>query len=546
MQFSLADYSLGRLKGDLFGGLTATVVILPLSLAFGVATGLGASAGIYGAIAVGFFAAVFGGTSTQISGPTAPMAVAIAVIVASHADHIGEVFMIVSLAGLFQILLGLSRIGRFIEYTPRVVVSGFMSGIGVIIIIMQLLPLFGSSPVSGGVLDTLPMLFDGMRSINSHALVIGAVALAISVFWPKQFRRFLPAPLLALVVGTLLGIFWFSDVPTVGHVPKGLPYLHVELPTLDFLLEALEPALILALIGSVDSLISSLIADTLTGTNHNPNRELVGQGIGNTVSGLLGGLPGSGSPLGTVANIRAGASSTVSGISYAIVTALILIAISDVIEPIPLAALAGVLIKVGFDVIDWRIVSCMHRIRRDRLVILLLTFGLTVFVDLLAAVAIGLIASAMAHARTIERFEHDNILSAAILDQHLFDEVGIRSDADPFQARTGIISLNGVISIASKTMLIKSAGQEIQDHEIIIFDFSATKHIDQDIVLVIEQFTEVADENEITIIMSGLPESIHNNMKALRVLDLVKSENIVETLLEAKHLAAKKLSEPST
>ena len=530
-------YNLAQFKGDLFGALTAAVVVLPLSLAFGVATGLGASAGIYGAIAVGFFAAVFGGTSTQISGPSAPVAVAIAVIVTSHADNISEAFLIVSIAGMFQIMLGLSAIGRYIEYVPRVVVSGFMSGIGVIIIIVQLLPLVGASPHSEGAMGTMSSLPETLKSANIQALIIGTIALGVAIFWPARLRKFLPAPLLALIVATLVGIFWLSDAPVIGEIPSGLPMVQIELPGFSFLWEALEPAFILAMIGSVESLISAVMADTLTGSRHKPNRELIGQGIGNIVSGIFGGLPGSGSPPGTAANIRAGATTTVSGISYSIILLLILLGISDVVEPIPLAALSGVLIKVGWDIIDWRIVSRIHLIQRPRMVILLLTFGLTVFVDLLAAVALGLIAAAMSHARTIERFELDSIVSAAILDLNLFDDDETLTDIDPYSTRTGLICLNGIISIASKTKLVNSTAEDIKDHEVIIFDFTATQFIDDDIALVIEQLTEVAAHDNISIIMCGFSESIFKTMIALNVLNLVPDDHIVDSLEDAKQLA---------
>ena len=531
------EYSLDRFKGDLFGGLTVAVVVLPLSIAFGVASGLGPNAGLYGAIAVGFFAAVFGGTSTQISAPTASMVVATAVIVASHAQNLFEVFLIVSMAGILQILLGLTGVGRYIQYTPRIVVSGFMSGIGVIIIAIQLLPLFGMSSVSGGALGNLRQLFDSVHSINFDALTIGAIALVISIFWPRKFGRFIPAPLLAMMVGTLVSVLWLSDVPIVGHIFTGLPEIMLVSPSFSFLLHALEPALILALIGSVNSLLSSLVADTLTGTSHRPSRELIGQGIGNTISGLIGGLPGSGSVPGTVSNIRAGASTTVSGMSYPIMMTLILIGFIDWFEQIPLAALAGVLIKVGWDAIDIRIIRRMHLIQRTQLVILLLTFGITIFIDLLTAVVVGLIVSAMTHARIIERFELDSIVSAAILDSILFEDDETLTDIDPYSTRTGLICLNGIISIASKTKLVNSTTEDIKDHEVIIFDFSTTQFIEDDIALVIERLTEVAAHDNINIIMCGFSESIYKNMVALNVLNLVEGDHIVDNLEDAKQLA---------
>ena len=391
-------YDLSALRGDIFGGITATVVALPVALALGVASGMGAAAGMYGAIAVGFFAAVFGGTRTQISGPTAPMTVALVVIVSGYTSNLSEALTVVVMAGLLQVLLGLSRIGRFVAYTPHVVISGFMSGIGIIIMVIHILPFLGSPAAPGGVVGTIRAVFDAVDNVNYNALAVATVALAVGVLWPRRFARYLPGPLLALLAGTLLGVFWLKDVPVIGRIPTGLPDLQLTLPTVSFLMMALEPALILALLGSVDSLLTSLVADSLTGTRHHASRELVGQGIGNMVSGLFGGLPGAGSTTGTVTNIRAGGVTPVSGALYALLLLFLMLGLGRYVEPIPHAVLAGILIKVGWDVVDWRLLTRVHRLRREHLIVMMITLGLTVFVDLVTAVAIGLIAAGMVHA----------------------------------------------------------------------------------------------------------------------------------------------------
>ncbi|MDE0195973.1 MAG: SulP family inorganic anion transporter, partial [bacterium] len=288
------NYSLQTFRGDNFGGLTAAEVGLPVALAFGVASGLGAVAGLYGAIAVGFFAAVFGGTRSQISGPTGPMSVAIAVIVTTHADDLTEVFTIAIMAGLIQVLLGVLRIGRLAVYTPYSVISGFMSGIGIIIILLQTLPFLGAPVTTGGPLDAVGMWPDLIPDINFGAVAIATVTLVVGLTWPRQLRKYLPPTLAALIAGTLLGVLVLTDTPVIGEVPTGLPDL--RLPDLGggVLLDAVQPAIIIALLGSIDSLLTSLIADSMTRTRHNPNRELVGQGIGNMAAGFIGGLPGAG------------------------------------------------------------------------------------------------------------------------------------------------------------------------------------------------------------------------------------------------------------
>ncbi|MYB11300.1 MAG: SulP family inorganic anion transporter [Acidimicrobiia bacterium] len=270
------SYNLHSFREDSFGGITAAVVGLPTALAFGVASGLGAVAGMYGAIALGLFAAIFGGTRAQISGPTGPMALAMAVVVTSHAESLEEAFTIVVMAGLLQICLGLLRIGRFVVYTPYSVVSGFMSGIGVIIILVQTLPFLGTEVELGGPIDAVRSWPDAFGDVNFNSLAIAAVSLAVCVFWPPRLRAFVPSMLMALVVGTLLSLLWLDNTPVIGDVPTGLP--DFELPELsgDVLARAVQPALTIALLGSIDSLLTSLVADSMTRTSHKPNRELIG------------------------------------------------------------------------------------------------------------------------------------------------------------------------------------------------------------------------------------------------------------------------------
>ncbi len=269
------DYDLSALRGDVFGGLTAVVVGLPAALAFGVASGLGAVAGIYGAIAVGFFAAVFGGTKSQISGPTGPMA---AIVTLAGPENLGDAFTIVILAGIIQILLGVLKIGRFVAYTPYSVISGFMSGIGVIIIILQILPFIGQAGVSGGPMGALQAWPEGFANFGTGAFIIAGVTLAVGIFWPQRLSRYLPSTLAALLTGTFLAVAgtqltipFLAGAPVIGGDPSGLPSVVVPHLSTDLLVNAVQPALIIALLGSIDNLLTSLIADSMTRTRHNLN-----------------------------------------------------------------------------------------------------------------------------------------------------------------------------------------------------------------------------------------------------------------------------------
>ena len=531
------SYDLQTFRGDVFGGITAAVVGLPVALAFGVASGLGALAGIYGAIAVGFFAAVFGGTRSQISGPTGPMSVAMAVIVTSNADNLAEAFTIVIMAGLIQVLLGVMRIGRFVAFTPYSVISGFMSGIGIIIILIHTLPFLGSAIVTGGPLGAVRAWPDAINDVNFSALSIAAVTLAVGVVWPSRLRKFLPPTLAALTAGTLLSVLWLSNTPVIGEVPTGLPDVQLPDLSLSSLAGAVQPALIIALLGSIDSLLTSLIADSMTRTRHKPNRELVGQGIGNLAAGLIGGLPGAGATMGTVVNIRAGGRTQVSGVLRTAILLTVVLGLGKYVETIPHAVLAGILMKVGWDIIDWRFLTRIHLVQREHLLVMLITLGLTVFLDLVAAVAIGLIAAGMASARQFERLELDSVVSVPLLDRSFLGSQEDADEIDSFSARVGLVALRGSFTVASSNKLIDTISVDIRDHEVVILDFSGTVYMDDSAALVVEQLIDSAIAEDTQCIVMGLSGSPAATLKTLNVLRRVPADRFVATLDEARETA---------
>lgn len=542
-------YDFQTLRGDIFGGVTAAVVGLPVALAFGVASGLGPLAGMYGAIAVGFFASIFGGTRSQISGPTGPMAVAMAVIVTAHASSFTEAFTIAIMAGLIQVLLGALRIGRFVAYTPYSVISGFMSGIGIIIILLQTLPFIGAAHATGGPLGAVSALPQAIDSIDFGAVAIAGVTLAVGVLWPGRFSRYLPPTLAALLVGTAMGVFWLTGTPIIGEVPGGLPELQMPVISPAFLLTAVQPAITIALLGSIDSLLTSLIADSMTRTRHNPNRELVGQGIGNMAAGLIGGIPGAGATLGTVVNIRAGGRSQISGALRALILLGLVLGLGKYVEAIPHAVLAGILMKVGWDIIDWRFLTRIHRVQPEHLLVMLITLALTVFLDLITAVAIGLIAAGMASARQFERMELDSVVSVPLLDRtflHANETDEETTDAvdevDPFSARVGLVALRGSFSVASSSKLITAISADISEHEVVILDFSNTVYIDDSAALVVEQMIDTAINQDTECIVMGLAGAPSDGLHALNVLQRVPQDHFVSTLDDAREVAKRILT----
>ena len=315
----------------------------------------------------------------------------------------------------------------------------------------------------------------------------------------------------------------------------------LALPSLDFLTRAVEPAIMLALVGSVVSLLTCLVADSLTRTTHDPDRELIGQGIGNAAAGLIGALPGAGTPVYTVPNIRAGGTTRAAGAIFALFLLALLFGLAPLVESIPLAALAAVLMKVGWDLVDWHILTRLNRIRRDQLVVMLTTLALAVFVDLITAVAVGLVASALARTGQLEQLEHDSVVSVPLLDQMFLYQGEDVEGADPFSAQVGMVRLTGSLTVTSSRKLVRTISLDLKDHEMVIFDFSGANYIDDSAAMLFKQLIEIAAEEHTPAIAMGLSGDVAETLEALDVLQTVPRERIVEDIDEARQVARKLL-----
>ncbi|MCW8880967.1 MAG: SulP family inorganic anion transporter [Sedimenticola sp.] len=410
-----------NLQGDIYGGLTAAVVALPLALAMGVSSGAGPIAGVYGAICVGFFAALFGGTPSQVSGPTGPMTVVMAMIFTQYtamfpdnpAQGAALAFTVVMLGGLFQIGLGLLRVGKFIELVPHPVISGFMSGIGIIIILLQIGPLLGLDSPARPLL-AMQAIPDFISRLQPDATTLGLITLVIVYAVPTllpKFNKLIPAPLLALLVGTLTLLLLLPDsnAPILGDIPTGIPTIQFPAFDLHLLPGMIKSALTLAALGAIDSLLTSLVADNITHTHHKSDRELVGQGIGNTIAGLFGGLPGAGATMRTVVNIKAGGKTPISGALHALILLAIILGAGSIASHIPKAVLAGILIKVGTDIIDWDYFKRIRHVPISGIIKMLVVLLLTVFVDLITAVATGMVMASLLFMKEMVDLQLQNI-----------------------------------------------------------------------------------------------------------------------------------------
>ena len=536
-----------NLRGDLYGGVTAAVVALPLALAFGVASGAGPIAGLWGAILVGFFAALFGGTPSQVSGPTGPITVVMAVIITDYAHDLRLAFTVVMMAGALQILFGVLKLGRYIAYVPFSVVSGFMSGIGLIIIIIQLAPMIGFDTSKDGVVTALADLPDLVTDPVFHALAVGLLALAISVFLPHRIRPYAPPALVALIVGTLAALFLLGDAPVLGDIPSGLPEAQFPKITSTELGGMLGSALILAILGSIDSLLTSLVADNVTRTHHNSDRELVGQGIGNMFAGFFGAIPGAGATMRTMVNVRAGGRTSISGALHAVVLLALVLGLGPLAEDIPAAVLAGILLKVGWDIIDWGYLRRVRHAPRDETLVMLTVLVLTAFVDLVTAVGVGVIMASLISAR---KLSWQQLSQLRLYPQRADDEATsdvrhpgyslTQAENDLLASANGdvlLLLLNGPFTYGSAKGMVQLLTGSGEGYKSVVFDFSEVPLIDGSIAMAVEELLHQAREAEQTVVISGLGGPAVEVLESMGVLESIPPEHRVADRTAALELA---------
>ena len=526
-------------RGDFFGGLAAAIVSLPMALAFGVASGAGPAAGLYGAILIGFFASLFGGTPTLISEPTGPMTVVMTAVVSSLVaadpqNGMAMAFTVVMLAGVFQIVFGTLRLGKYVTLMPYSVISGFMSGIGFLLIVLQLAPLFGFENAAGGVFGAIQTWPEIVRSFNAPEFILGATTIAILFLTPRKLKKLAPPQLLALVVATGLSLLAFqgTDINRIGAFEVGIPQLTVPTFTLDQARVILFDSVVLGMLGCIDSLLTSVVADSLTRTQHNSNKELIGQGIGNIVSGLFGGLPGAGATMGTVVNIQTGGRTVLSGMIRAVILLAVVLLASGATAAIPRAVLAGIAIKVGIDIVDWSFLKRSWLVSPKAAAITYSTIGITVFGDLITAVAIGVF---VANVLTIERLTELRVKSfSAISDA---DDKIVLSEEEKHLLRCGnnrvlLFHLDGPM-IFGVAKAIEREQSALVGKYVLVIDLSDVPMMGVTSSLAIENTIEQAIENSLDVFIVGASGSVQRRLEKLGVLKYVPSENQVSRRAEA-------------
>ena len=524
----LNHISTNNIKGDLFGGVTAAVIALPMSLAFGVASGAGAAAGLWGAVLVGLFAALFGGTPSLISEPTGPMTVVMTAVIASLSasdpeNGLAIAFTVVMLAGVFQIAFGFLRLGRYITQMPYTVISGFMSGIGIILIILQLGPFLGQAIPKGGVIGTLNSLPQLIQNARLPEVVLALITLAILWFTPAALKKIAPPQLIALVAGTLLSLTLLNGgagaeggegVRRIGEIASGFPQLRMPYFELGLASKMLIDAAVLGMLGCIDALLTAVIADSITRTEHNSNKELIGQGLGNLVSGLFGGLPGAGATMGTVVNIQAGGRSALSGISRAVILMVVILAFTGVAAQIPQAVLAGIALKVGVDIVDWGFLKRAHRISISGALIMYLVIALTVLVDLIAAVGIGVFIANILTIDKMSSLQSKSVKSISTGDGDLMLPDDEKALLDQGKGKVLLFQLNGAMIFG----VAKAIGREhnaIGDVKAVVFDLTEVSHLGVTAALAVENAVEEAIEKGREVFVVGASGTTQRRLEKL-------------------------------
>jgi len=518
-----------NIRGDFFGGITAAVVALPLALAFGVSSGAGAIAGLYGAIIIGFFAALFGGTPSQISGPTGPMTVVIATVFSAELARDPEngaaiAFTVIMLGGIFQILFGIMRLGKYITLMPYTVISGFMSGIGVIIILLQFGPFLGH-PASANVVESVTKLPYFLSNVNSAEAALGVLTLAIVFLTPSKITRLVPSPLLALVIGTFTAVYLLptQDLRLIGDIPSGLPSLHVPTFNIARIRDIFGYGLMLAVLGAIDSLLTSLVADNITQTQHDSDRELIGQGIANLISGLFGGLPGAGATMRTVINVKSGGKTPISGMIHALFLLLVVLKAGELTSNIPQAVLAGILIKVGIDIIDWSFIKRAHTISLKATGLMYIVLFLTVFVDLITAVAVGVFFANMLTIKSLSDIQSNHVRTIINPDEDDDDAALSMEEKHLLKKARGkilLFNLSGPMSFGAAKTISQRMGI-VRKYEVLILDLSDVPLLGVTASLAIENMIKDACANNHQVFLVGATGKVKRrlqNMKLLRLL----------------------------
>lgn len=513
--------------GDILGGLNAAIITLPQALAFGVATGFGASAGIWGAIILSLVAGILGTKIPMISGVTGPVAIVVASIMHALDKELGAVVFIVFLAAIIQILLSLTKLPEVVKYVPYPVISGFMNGVGVIIIIMQLNPLLGISPCSNTI-ESIESICKSISAVNIEAFGIGILTLLIVFLFPKKWNKYVPSQILALIICTLISIKAGLQVSKISEISVSLPAVSIPKTNLHDLITYFHYAITLAVILSSESLLTGLVCTSITKVQLPPKRLLSAQGIGNMCCALTGTLPGSAATMRTVAALRTGASTKLAAVVTSFVLILLIYKFSGFVAEIPLAVLAGILIKIGYDIIDTKFLKVIKLAPKDDLYVLILVFLLTVFYNLIVAVGAGITLAALLYAK--KAADKAKLVNKEVYDKDIMNlEKVLEKD---YRHKIRVVHINGAFFFGSATQLI-SQFDELLGTRYLILVYDSDDLLDISAVFALEDIVLRLKSQHIKILMVINNEEVHKQLQQYGITEQIGENRVYFSEIEA-------------
>lgn len=518
---------LNVVTGDILGGLNAAIITLPQALAFGVATGFGASAGIWGAIILCLIAGVLGTKVPMISGVTGPVAIVVASVMHALNKDMGSVIFIIFMAGIFQILLSLSKLPEVVKYVPYPVISGFMNGVGVIIIIMQLNPLLGLPPCSNTI-ESLECVYNSLHSVNIEAFAIGALTLLIVFLFPKKWNKYVPSQILALIICTLISIKTGLNIPRIDQISISLPAIVMPHTNLHDLITYMHYAVTLAVILSSESLLTGLVCTSITKVQLPPRRLLSAQGLGNMFCALTGSLPGSAATMRTVAALKTGASTRLAAVVTPLVLVLLLYKFSGFVADIPLAVLAGILIKIGYDIIDTKFLKVIKLAPKDDLYVLTLVFLLTVFYNLIVAVGAGVVLAALLYAKKVA--DNAKLVANEVYDKDIIKlEKMLEKD---YKHKIRVVHINGAFFFGSATQLI-SQFDEFLGTRYLILVYDSESLLDISAMFALEDIILRLKSQHIKTLMVIKNQEVYNQLKNYNIVSQIGESRMFFDEIEA-------------
>lgn len=527
---------LNIITGDILGGINAAIIALPQALAFGVATGFGAGAGVWGAIILCFVAGILGTKVPMISGITGPSAIVIASVMHALNKDINSVILVMLMAAAIQIILSLTKLTDIVKYVPYPVISGFMNGVGTIIIIMQLNPLLGLQPFSNTI-ESLEHVFTALNTMNIEAALLGLLTLAIVFGIPKRFTKYLPSQILALIICTIISIKAGLDIPKIANVSAAFPKLSLPSANLHDIITYFHYAVTLAIILSAETLMTGLVCNSLTKINSSPQRLIASQGIGNLCCALTGTLPGAAATMRTVAALKTGATTRFAAIVTPVVLILLLYKFSGFVAEIPLCVLAGILIKIGYDIIDVKLLKVIKLAPKEDLYVLAIVFLLTVFYNLIVAVGAGITLAALLYAK--KAADRAKLIHKPVYDEDIVKlEQKVERD---YKHKIRAVHIDGEFFFGSATQLIAQFDELLGTRYLIInCDFDET--LDISALFAFEDIILRLKSQHIKLILVLKNKDIYKQLSEYKLTDEIGTKHIFYSEIEAIEFAKKSLT----